>query len=224
VKRWRKDYLRPTQYKWFESARSAGIPISSFVIVEWVIIPDPHPQFSTGKNPIVSVDHRNNLLNEKEHKSSTTKSINMKVTIGKWNEASFYKDLELRSTPSTVALVREIYNWSMVNANELKWGNGEELGSFRPWFKYRMLKYNFFNVDSKGYLWMSLSKHRFFQNEFYRKDLLSMLSNMPVLKVEPSVAIMQAWFVINLNAINTEELKEKVLFLIKWVHNKIQLS
>jgi hypothetical protein len=35
AKRLKKDYIRPTQRQWLESALTIGVPVNSFLVVEW---------------------------------------------------------------------------------------------------------------------------------------------------------------------------------------------
>jgi len=221
VKRYRKDKFRDTQYKWFESARRAGIPVNSFVVVEWVIEPEPHPQLIIGTIPVMGGTSVKSHLNERLVKSGGSIQVKNAVTSGKWNESSFFQDLSNRTNPDTVNIARELFTWSLQNAEKMDWGSGKAFGTFIPRFKYRMLKFSFFNVESRGYLWMSLSPHRFFKNETNRKELLSLLSGMPVLRVDPSTAIMQTWFTIDLKQIRTQEQKDQLLTMMGWILGKI---
>jgi len=54
----------------------------------------------------------------------------------KWDEASFFQDLEERTDARTVAAVRKLYDFSKERADEISWGRGTGTGSFNPKFKY----------------------------------------------------------------------------------------
>lgn len=125
VKRYRRDKFRDTQYRWFESARMAGIPASSFIIVEWVIEPETHPQFMPGIRPILGDNSRKSHSNETVTSISGSNLIKTTHASGKWNEHAFFDDLELRTNPGTMSLVREIYRWSSENTEKMDWGSGK---------------------------------------------------------------------------------------------------
>ncbi len=109
VKRYRRDKFRDTQYKWFESVRSAGIPASSFVIVEWVIVPEPHPHLNLGSRPLLNDPTRKSYSNERDVSRSGSTPLKANPSSGKWNESSFFEDLSFRTNPDTVRMVKEIF-------------------------------------------------------------------------------------------------------------------
>ncbi len=106
----------------------------------------------------------------------------------------------------------------------MEWGSGKEFGTFSPWFKSRLLKFTFFNVESRGYLWMSLAPYRIFQIDTHRKDLLSLLESLNIFQEDPSKAITQKWFTIDLKSINTKQMKGQLLVMMNWILKTIQMT
>lgn len=54
----------------------------------------------------------------------------------KWNEESFFRDLQERTDPTTVAAVRKLYEFSEDKATDILWGRGRQRGSFNPKFVF----------------------------------------------------------------------------------------
>lgn len=66
-----------------------------------------------------------------------------------WDEQSFFRELEQRTDPATVAAVRRIYEYSKELADEIRWGTGGEKGSFNPCFR-RVSDKSIYTVSSTG--------------------------------------------------------------------------
>ena len=52
----------------------------------------------------------------------------------RWDETSFFGDLEEKVDPETAAAVRRLYEYSKARADVVKWGTGSSDGSFNPRF------------------------------------------------------------------------------------------
>ena len=59
----------------------------------------------------------------------------------KWDEASFFQDLEEKTDAHTVTAVRKLYEFSKERADEIGWGRGSGTGSFNP---------KFYSIDPKA--------------------------------------------------------------------------
>ncbi len=52
----------------------------------------------------------------------------------KWDEQSYWQEVEQNLPPSQVAALRKLYDWSLKHADIVRWGSGTKRGSFNPTF------------------------------------------------------------------------------------------
>jgi len=69
----------------------------------------------------------------------------------RWDEDSFFRDLEAKVDPTAVAAVRRIYDYSKVRADVIMWGTGSSNGSFNPRF-LAVVDKSLYTVYSSGRL------------------------------------------------------------------------
>ena len=98
----------------------------------------------------------------------------------KWDEASFFQDLEEKTDAHTVAAVRKLYEFSKERADEISWGRGSGTGSFNPKFYFIDPK-ALYSVWSNGritvyFSWLSGDKA-----EEFRERLRTELKKIPAL-------------------------------------------
>ncbi len=70
-------------------------------------------------------------------------------TRQRWDETSFFRDLEGKVDPTTVAAVRKLYEFAKARADIITWGTGTNTGSFNPKFLAVDNK-SLFTVTSRG--------------------------------------------------------------------------
>ena len=223
VKRHRRDAVRNTQYQWFDSARRAGVSASSFVIVEWIFDSDPPPVFLpthavTRKLPLRPDIQANTpvIVHAKRDNPPPLPRAIVRGNSG-WDEDSFFSDLEARTDPETTTFIRKLYQWSQSSATRIDWGAGKQYGSFIPRFRSCGARRSFFNVETRGWLWMSLAPQPFFQEAATRQTLLSWVDSMPILGGAPQSRIQQQWFAIDLNGIDTLAMQERLMRFMAWI-------
>jgi len=219
VKRYRRDNFRDTQYHWFESARFAGIPASSFVIVEWVIESEPHPILDSGGKPLTkeisstkleSIPHKANLSNRNI-------AVASKPSGSKWDENSFFNDLDVRTDHKTVLFTRELFQWSKRYAVKIEYGKGEKFGTIIPRMKHFDGIFSFFNIESRGFLWIYLKPFHLMQDEKRRLEMQSWLIDLPLMRRVPSDAVTHDWITIDLKALDTNEKQNRLIGMMEWL-------
>jgi hypothetical protein len=219
VKRHKRDKFRPTQYQWFESARKAGVPLESFVVVEWVVEPYPHPQLSLDKVPVIKPKYPSSSR-EAVHKIKQPQKTEIVSGIphkGKWDETTFFQDLEARTDLETVSFTQELFTWSKQNAVKIDFGKGEKFGTIIP----RMRQFDglpsFFNIESRGYLWIYLKPFYFPKDKKRSMEMEGWLERLPLLKVSPAQAVMQNWITLDIKALDSEEQKSDLIQMMEWL-------
>ncbi len=70
----------------------------------------------------------------------------------KWDEESFFEDLERRQGLVEIAAARKILAWSKERGLRIWWGEGTRTGSFVPMFDYKDQKHQLFSVATYGRL------------------------------------------------------------------------
>lgn len=55
-------------------------------------------------------------------------------TRRKWNETSYWQEVDAKLDSNKVQALRKLYDWSVANADEINWGTGITRGSFNPYF------------------------------------------------------------------------------------------
>ena len=96
----------------------------------------------------------------------------------KWDEASFFQDLEERTDAHTVAAVRKLYEFSKERADEISWGRGTGTGSFNPKFKY-IAPQSLYTVWSNGRITVNFGWLTGDRAEDLRERLRTMLKEIP---------------------------------------------
>ncbi|MCX7750875.1 MAG: hypothetical protein N2320_04995 [Candidatus Bipolaricaulota bacterium] len=79
------------------------------------------------------------------------KEVSRTANRQRWDEGSFFRDLEQRADAETVAAVRKIYEYSKARADVIGWGTGAGAGSFNPRF-LSVAKKSIYTVSSTGRL------------------------------------------------------------------------
>ncbi len=69
----------------------------------------------------------------------------------RWDETSFFRDLDEKVDPETAAAVRKLYEYSKARADVVKWGTGISDGSFNPRF-LSVVDNSLYTVYSNGHL------------------------------------------------------------------------
>lgn len=81
----------------------------------------------------------------------------------RWSEKSFFEDASNRLVPDPLRCVRDLYTWSIKQADRVSWGSGPERGSFNPKFDHVSQK-SVFTVYSDGQIqinfgWLNEPEH-----------------------------------------------------------------
>jgi hypothetical protein len=67
----------------------------------------------------------------------------------KWDETSYWQEVESKLAPAKVAALRKLYEWASKNADQIRWGTGMARGSFNPQVK-KISPISFVSVFSDG--------------------------------------------------------------------------
>jgi hypothetical protein len=99
-----------------------------------------------------------------------------KVTGGrrKWDEASYWQEVESKLDPAKIKALRKLYDWASANADQIRWGTGAARGSFNPQFIH-ISSISFISAFSDGSVQVSYGYLP--ENMELRKRLRDTLSN-----------------------------------------------
>lgn len=76
----------------------------------------------------------------------------------KWDETTFFKEAEQHLKKEVLDKVKQLYSWSLQNADQIKWGTGSARGSFNPAFKSYGNR-SLFSVYTDGELHINFAWH-----------------------------------------------------------------
>lgn len=108
----------------------------------------------------------------------------------KWDEASFFEELERRQGEAAVAAAQRILDWGQDKVH-VWWGEGKRSGSFVPYFFYRGIEHQLFAVYTYGMLEIYFQFYSVkppFDAEEKRRELLNKLNQIEGIKI-PAEAI-----------------------------------
>lgn len=89
----------------------------------------------------------------------------------KWNEASYWQEVESRLDAGKVQALRKLYDWSAANADKIRWGTGVTKGSFNPAFT-RISPISFISAFTDGTVQIN---YGYLEDVNLRKQLLGTL-------------------------------------------------
>lgn len=146
------------------------------------------------------------------------------LTSVRWNESTFFAELQRRNGEDEVKVARCLLEWSYKNATTL-WGRGKRSGSFVPCVLHKDREQQLFAVWTYGtveiyFYWLSYKPP--FDNEEKRKELLSMLNQIE--GVNLALGAINKRPNIPLKNLLQDEKLDQFLEIFNWVINEIKKS
>jgi hypothetical protein len=105
-----------------------------------------------------------------------------RITIKRWNEESFFHDLESRRDLEEADIARKILHWTKDKLPKIWWGSGKVDGSFYPMLDHKGKSYYPICIWSYGKVevqFQYLKRNPPFDSESKRKELLERLNRIP---------------------------------------------
>jgi hypothetical protein len=97
----------------------------------------------------------------------------------KWDEPSFFHELEERNDTAAVDVAREILNWARLRVTRVWWGEGSRNGSFVPVLNHKDRDHQLFAVWTYGTVEIYFYCYKYnkqFDSEEKRRELLRRLN------------------------------------------------
>lgn len=143
------------------------------------------------------------------------------TTGRKWDEASFFADLQAR-TPELVPVARRLLDWARPRVTRIAWGTGTQDGSFVPVFHHGGIEHKLFAVYTYGTFETFFQYYRYkppFTSENLRVEKLNRLNAIPGISLPPDGIARRPSF--PLKALLTEGRTEALLNVYEWVLEQI---
>ena len=77
-----------------------------------------------------------------------------------WNEQMYFEAVEETLSPDLVAIVKNLYSWSVKHAKKISWGTGRERGSYSFYLRKEDKPFPVFSLLTDGALWINLTSGR----------------------------------------------------------------
>ena len=143
----------------------------------------------------------------------------------KWDEDSFFRELESRKGQSDADIARKILEWARDKFPRFWWGKGNIDGSVFPVLDYNGIDYYPFCIWTYGkveiqFKW--LQKRPPFDAESKLKELLDRLNMIPAIKIPPDGITRRPN--ISLSAFSDGDSLKQFLEVLDWVVQEIKKS
>lgn len=169
--------------------------------------------------------HRRVRAFEGRHKAKAQQKSEStsRLTKRKWDEPSFFTELETRSGSKDVSVARDILAWAQQRMTYVWWGEGKRNGSFVPTLNHNGTDYQLFAVWTSGgveiyFQWLQGKPP--FDSEAKRLELLRRLNDLPDVSL-PKTTITKRPS-IYLSTLYDETSRRQFLEILDWVVREIQ--
>jgi hypothetical protein len=138
----------------------------------------------------------------------------------KWDEASFFQDLEARRDADEVRVAREILEWAQTRELRIWWGEGSKDGSFFPDLSYKgnaATGLRVFGVYTYGRVeiqFQHLQAKPPFDDDSQRLELLRLLNEIPGIDISTDKLTKRPTF--GLSVLKGEDALERFLETLDW--------
>jgi hypothetical protein len=138
--------------------------------------------------------------------------------LRRWEEASFFQDLEERRGEREAAVCRAIFDWSIRRGLKIEWGKGSQDGSFLVRLQTERATYNLLNAYTYGRIEVPLKHLKRtppFDDDEKRLDLLKRLNTIPGVEIERDG--IERWPRISLSILTRDSAVAKLIDAFEWV-------
>jgi hypothetical protein len=143
----------------------------------------------------------------------------------KWDEQSFFKELDRREGAEAVAVAQRILDWARAHVTRVWWGEGKRNGSFVPVLNHNDVDHQLFAVWTGGSLEVYFYWYQYkqpFDSEEKRRALLRLLNAIEGISI-PEDAISRRPS-IPLEVLAEDDRLNQVLSVFEWVVDEITVS
>lgn len=141
----------------------------------------------------------------------------------KWDEQSFFEDLERRHGAVEIEAARKILNWAADRGLWIWWGEGTRTGSFVPILDYKDQRHQLFAVATYGRLEVYFQWYQYkapFDAEEKRLELLDKLNAIAGINFQPKMITRRPS--ISLKIFEDEERGDQLLRVFDWFIEEVK--
>ena len=142
----------------------------------------------------------------------------------KWNETSFFEELEVQS-PEAVKPARAIFKWAESKASRIVWGRGKQYGTFSPTLDHKGTEHKPIQVWTGDYLYIQFGDMQLkppFDDELKRLEVLRRLNEIPGIKI--SDRDITKYPSVPLSAFNDDAALNQFLKTFDWFVQEVEAS
>lgn len=143
----------------------------------------------------------------------------------RWDEPSFFRDLESRRSPGEANVARAILEWARANELYIWWGKGKQDGSFFPMIEHKGMRHWLISVWTYGRLEVQFQQMKTrspLDDETKRQELLRRLNDVPGVDI-PADGISRRP-AIPLHVLEDEPVLERFLAVLDWGMREVKAS
>jgi len=143
----------------------------------------------------------------------------------KWDEPSFFRELEERNDTVAATVARLILDWARPKVTRIWWGEGSRSGSFVPVLNHKNRDHQLFAVWTYGTVEIYFYWYQYktpFDSEEKRRELLSRLNAIPGVSLPDSAITKRPG--IPLSTFGDESALQQFFQVFDWVVQEIQAS
>jgi len=153
------------------------------------------------------------------------KKTGARMETKQWDEATFFKELEIKRGSDEIAIARKILNWGIQKQLKFWWGKGAKSGSFFPMFDYKDITHLIISVWTYGtieiqFQWMQNKPP--FNDKIKRQELLARLNNIPGIQLPPEAITKRPS--IPLSTLIDEKKYNQFIIILDWIIQEIRTS
>lgn len=144
-------------------------------------------------------------------------------TKNKWDEQSFFEDLERRQGETETTAARKILTWAKDRGLRITWGEGGRTGLFVPVLDHKNQGYYPFAVATSGRLQVYFQWNKDkppFDSEEKRLELLDKLNSIEGIELSPSVITGRPS--LPLSIFKDEKRREQILSIFDWYIEEVK--
>jgi hypothetical protein len=153
------------------------------------------------------------------------KKIGSALETRQWDEPSFFRALEERTSAEDAASARRVLEWARARGMRVGWGKGRLDGSFTPEFDHGGMPYKFvrfYTYGSVEVLFEYLYYQPPFDDESVRLELLRRLNELSGASISADKITKRP--TISLNLLRDDAVMEQFLGALNWIIEEIRAS
>jgi hypothetical protein len=143
----------------------------------------------------------------------------------KWDEASFFQELEDKQGEEETQIARKIYEWAKKEMPDIWWGEGKRFGSFIPGLTHKDIWYQVISVWTSGGVevrFQHMKTNPPFDDRAKRLELLRRINQIPGISLTWQEDVIERRPGISLSVFKDEVVLTQFLETLNWVVQEVK--